>query len=99
MAGSATGATLLVVKPDSVSNNDVVSYLIQAYSDAEATEKVGIEVKGVNRADGADGSEDKPLEFFVPYTTPAQLTFIVTADAGTTRSMPSLASTPVVVGE
>lgn len=40
-AGDTSGATLQVMRPDNMSDDAVATYLIQAYSDAGATTKVG----------------------------------------------------------
>ena len=83
--GSATGATLQVTKPSSISNEDVVSYLIQAYSDAGATSPVGEPVKGTNSLPPGGPL----LAFFYSHPRPAFLWFKVTVDAGTTQSVAS----------
>ena len=40
-SGDTSGATLRVLRPDNMSDDAVATYLIQAYSDADASIKVG----------------------------------------------------------
>ena len=40
-SGDTSGATLRVVRPGTMPDDAVATYLIQAYSDAEGTAKVG----------------------------------------------------------
>lgn len=99
--GQPGGALLKVNRPTTISNEDVVSYLIQAYADNAGTQgaAVGKEVKGVNTKTGATGEAGNELEFVYPYPMPAKLWFVVTMDAGTTRSNPSTPIGPITVGE
>ena len=46
-SGDTSGATLQVLRPDNMSDDAVATYLIQAYSDAGATTKVGCERAGL----------------------------------------------------
>lgn len=99
-SGNSTGATLRVLKPDSISNEEVVTYLIQAFSDATATTAVGQAVTGVNTVPANNGSSlASPYIFLYPYLKAAQLWFKVTVVVGKDSSASSLISTPVVVGE
>ncbi|PRW20918.1 fibronectin type III domain-containing [Chlorella sorokiniana] len=98
-SGDTSGATLRVTRPDTLPDDAVATYLIQAFSDAEGTSKVGSEVRGNNTADGADGKQaSSAFAFPYPYTTGAQLYFTVAVVVGTTRSNASLVYGPVVVG-
>ncbi|PRW20837.1 Ig-like domain repeat [Chlorella sorokiniana] len=98
-SGDASGATLRSLRPDNMSDDAVATYLIQAYSDAAATTKVGTEVRGNNTATGADGkAAGTAFVFPYPWTTGSQLWFKVTVVVGGTRSPSSGTYGPIVVG-
>lgn len=97
LSGNVTGATLLVQAPTSVSDTELVSYMIQPYSDASGTTPVGKEVKGV--ALNGDGTAGSPFDFFVPWPTAGELWFKVTVVMGSVRGNSSALAGSIVVGE